>query len=227
MQRLSLNGYWIMKKGNSDGVRGKIPGSVYSFLLDAGLLENPHYRDKELEALRRMEEDYTFSRTFELDSSAGILACAKQYLRFDGIDTLSEVRLNGVRLGRTDNMHITWEFDVRGILHTGENTLEVTIFSPTRFIREADRKHHLGGSYEAMRGFPHLRKAHCMFGWDWGPRLPDGGIWRDACLEGWEDSRTAEMSISGTCGMPASPLPNTANTISAICRNSDSSPFPV
>ena len=196
MLRLSLNGYWIMKKSNSsEGVRGVIPGSVYSFLLDAGLMENPHFRDNELHALRRMDEDYTFSRTFKIEPSAGILSCANQYIRFDGIDTLSEVRLNGVRLGRTDNMHITWEFDVKGILHTGENTLEVTVFSPTRFIREADRKHHLGGSYEAMRGFPHLRKAHCMFGWDWGPRLPDGGIWRDVCLEGWDDSRIEEMRI--------------------------------
>ncbi len=33
-----------------------------------------------------------------------------------------------------------------------------------------------------MEGFPHLRKAHCMFGWDWGPRLPDAGIFREVSL---------------------------------------------
>lgn len=27
-------------------------------------------------------------------------------------------------------------------------------------------------------GYQHIRKAHCMFGWDWGPKLPDLGIWR-------------------------------------------------
>ena len=173
MLHLSLNGRWI----------------------GAGLMEDPYYRDNELEALRLMEDDYTFSREFVIASSSGILSCAHQILRFDGIDTLSEVRLNGVLLGRTDNMHVTWEFDVKGILHAGENTLEVTILSPTRFIREADKEHHLGGSYEAMRGFPHLRKAHCMFGWDWGPRLPDGGIWRDVLLEGWDESRIEEIRI--------------------------------
>ena len=210
MLRLSLNGQWVMrritnrvsdKEGQntaecfSDGVPGRIPGSVYSFLLGAGLMEDPYYRDRELDALQRMEEDYTFSRVFIVAPSLGILTAAHQCLRFDGIDTLSEVRLNGVLLGRTDNMHITWEFDVRGILQEGKNTLEVTILSPIRFIRHADREYHLGGSYESMRGFPHLRKAHCMFGWDWGPRLPDGGIWRDVWLEVWNESRIEEVRI--------------------------------
>ena len=31
------------------------------------------------------------------------------------------------------------------------------------------------GSSDAMKGFANLRKAHCMFGWDWGPHLPDAG----------------------------------------------------
>ena len=235
MVHCSLNGQWLMTKetdpslqagdargaqaAGGNGVQGTIPGSVYSFLLEAGLMEDPYYRDRELDALKRMEDDYTFSRTFAVEGSrdtagtpgcetgsavcgsgccasgGSILSCAHQILRFEGIDTLSEVRLNGVVLGRTDNMHITWEFDVRGILRSGENVLEVTIFSPTRFIREADRKYHLGGSDEAMRGFPHLRKAHCMFGWDWGPRLPDGGIWRDVWLEGWNESRIEQVRI--------------------------------
>ena len=247
MVRCSLNGQWLMtnetdsswpgkdtgsgKKTAQGSVTGTVPGSVYSFLLEAGRMEDPYYRDRELDALKRMEDDYTFSRTFltgtgqDTDSASccgtdsasccgtdsasdigicsstcceeggSILDCTHQILRFEGIDTLSEVRLNGVVLGRTNNMHITWEFDVRGILRPGKNTLEVTVFSPTRFIREADKQYHLGGSDEAMRGFPHLRKAHCMFGWDWGPRLPDGGIWRDVWLEGWTESRIEQIRI--------------------------------
>ncbi len=223
MIHYSLNGRWLMA-GSRDGTpeqgtgspgtggtclretegkrtqdgrhawtEGTIPGSVYSFLLDAGRMDDPYYRDNELDALKRMDQDYIFFRTFI--PADGILSCAHQVLRFDGIDTLSEVCLNGQVLGRTDNMHISWEFDVCGILRPGENELSVTIFSPTRFIREADERYHLGGSDECMRGFPHLRKAHCMFGWDWGPRLPDGGIWRDVTLLGWNQSRIEEVKI--------------------------------
>ena len=179
--------------GDGHAVTGQIPGSVYSFLLNAGEMEDPYYRDNERRALSLMEEDYTFVRTFDLPDD--IEGCAHQVLRFDGIDTLSDVYLNGVKLGSTDNMHLAWEYPVRELLKEKANVLTVTTHSPLRFIREEDAKHHLGGSDEAMRGFPHLRKAHCMFGWDWGPRLPDQGIWKDVQLLGWNDVRILDIRV--------------------------------
>ena len=107
-----------------------------------------------------------------------------QVLRFDGIDTIADVYLNAC-WGMRDNMHCTWEYDVARYPASSGNRLRVHLSSPTKYIREKDAQHHLGGSYESMRGFPHLRKAHFMFGWDWGPRLPDQGIWRDVSVIGW------------------------------------------
>ena len=193
MEHWSLNGQWDLICGDGRTVTGQIPGSVYSFLLAAGQMEDPFYRDNELKALPLMEEDYTFRHRFDLPER--IARCAYQVLRFDGIDTLSDVYLNGVKLGSTDNMHIAWEYPVRTLLKEKDNVLSVVTHSPLRFIREEDRKHHLGGSDEAMRGFPHLRKAHCMFGWDWGPRLPDQGIWRDVRLLGWDDVRIRDVRV--------------------------------
>ena len=193
MEHWSLNGSWEMTCEDGHIVSGQIPGSVYSFLLDAGEMEDPYYRDNELKALSLMEKDYTFERKFDLPEN--IAGCARQVLRFDGIDTLADVYLNGVKLGSTDNMHIAWEYPVGGILRETDNTLTVTTHSPLQFIREEDKKHHLGGSDEAMRGFPHLRKAHCMFGWDWGPRLPDQGIWKDVQLLGWNDVRILDVRV--------------------------------
>ena len=46
-----------------------------------------------------------------------------------------------------------------------------------------------------MEGFPNLRKAHCMFGWDWGPRLPDAGIWRDISLIGVDKARIRDVLV--------------------------------
>ena len=183
-----------MTDSKGSRTEGKIPGSVYSFLLDAKKMADPFYGDNELAALELMKEDYTFTRTFTADP--GLLANPHQLLRFDGIDTLAEIFLNDTRLGNTDNMHLCWEYDVKGLLKPGENTLKVCIQSPTKYIAEKDSAYHLGGSTDAMRGFPHLRKAHCMFGWDWGPRLPDQGIWRDVTLLGWEDSRIEEIKIT-------------------------------
>lgn len=46
-----------------------------------------------------------------------------------------------------------------------------------------------------MLGFPHIRKAHCMYGWDWGPRLPDAGIFREISLIGINAGRITNMHI--------------------------------
>ncbi|MDE7048720.1 MAG: glycoside hydrolase family 2 protein, partial [Lachnospiraceae bacterium] len=64
------------------------------------------------------------------------------------------------------------------------------------YIKEENEKVAVQGSQDAMEGFPHLRKAHCMFGWDWGPRLPDAGIFRDVTLLGIKKSRLDSVYIT-------------------------------
>ena len=82
-----------------------------------------------------------------------------------------------------------------GLLRPSDNELRVRILSPTRFIRERDGEYHVGGTQHAMRGFPQIRKPHCMFGWDWGPRLPDAGIWKGVSLLAWGERRLGEVRI--------------------------------
>ena len=56
MKEYSLNGRWRMTGGGYD-CEGTVPGSLYSFLLDAGLMEDPYYRDNELKALEITHND--------------------------------------------------------------------------------------------------------------------------------------------------------------------------
>lgn len=193
MKTKILNGEWIMEQQNGERTKGQIPGSVYSFLLDAGKMENPHVGENELSALALMEEDYSFETTF--DTGEEILAQEHQAIVFDGIDTLAEVSLNGTVLGRADNFFRRWEWDVTGLLQESGNVLRVDLDSPLRYIREKDAEQHFGGSRHAMKGFPQIRKPHCMFGWDWGPRLPDAGIWKDVTLIGFGKARLEDVSI--------------------------------
>ena len=193
MKTKILNGEWIMEQQNGERTKGQIPGSVYSFLLDAGKMENPHVGENELSALALMEEDYSFETTF--DTGEEILAQEHQAIVFDGIDTLAEVSLNGTVLGRADNFFRRWEWDVTGLLQECRNVLRVDLDSPLRYIREKDAEQHFGGSRHAMKGFPQIRKPHCMFGWDWGPRLPDAGIWKDVTLIGFGKARLEDVSI--------------------------------
>lgn len=193
MIRQCLNGTWELRLGERTPLEGHIPGSVYSILLENEAMEDPFWRDNELKALALMEENSLFTRQFRAEEA--LFDADRILLRCEGLDTLCELRLNGKIIGRADNFHRTWEFDVTDALRHGENLLEIAIASPTRAIRAMDDKRHVGCSIQAMRGCSHLRKPHCMFGWDWGPRLPDMGIWRDIELLGVTGSRLENVVI--------------------------------
>ncbi len=180
--RLLSDNWSVNQWGESVSVPVTVPGSVYSAYLDAGLMEDPFWRDNEDAARDLMENDFAFTCRFVAE--LGILSSRRVVLRFEGLDTLADVFLNGVFLGHTDNMHRRWDFEVKDVLSIGENTLTLHFFSPTRFIREAYKETPEEGVAQAMKGYPLLRKAHCMFGWDWGPRLPDAGLFRPVMLLG-------------------------------------------
>ena len=204
MKQLSLNGAWTLEIPGSEfgPVPAAVPGSVYHDLLAAGKIPDPFYRDNETEALKLMENTFRYSRSFTVQreenpllGSSTLLDCDAVLLRCEGLDTLAAVFLNGQPAGRADNMHRTWEFDVKSLLHEGENTVEVVLDSPTKYVRESYKDSPMDGSSDAMEGFPNLRKAHCMFGWDWGPHLPDAGIWRDISLIGVTDARIRDVLV--------------------------------
>lgn len=195
MNTLLLNGSWRLQipAGPFPEIPVQVPGSVYHDLYTAGLIPDPFFRDNELEALKLMEHDFIYSRSFSVEPE--LLLCDRVLLRAEGLDTLAKVEINGVVVGQADNMHRIWEYDVKKVLIPGENHISVTLFSPTRYIREAYSKNPADGSSDAMVGFPLLRKAHCMFGWDWGPRLPDAGIWRDISIIGIEKARIQSVRV--------------------------------
>ena len=180
-RKLSLNGAWKMRPADeTEWIEATVPGSVYADLLDAGRMEDPYWRANELKAFDLMEKDYVYQRTFDLTDAD--LECDALLLTCEGLDTVARVSVNGHTILRANNMHRTWVVDVLGFVSAGENLIEVYFESPNRTIKEAYAQCKAEGSSDATVGFPLLRKAHCMFGWDWGPRLPDAGIWRDIYL---------------------------------------------
>ena len=181
-----LNDSWTMIDGDSR-YPCSVPCSAMQVLLREGVIPDPYYRENEWISTPVSERDFTFERTFSPED--GLLQADRVLLVFEGIDTLGRVWLNGTLLGETDNMHRTWEYSVRDRLLPGENRLRVELFSPLRRAREMQEQRPLTGSTESFPGYPHIRKAHCMFGWDWGPILPDLGLWRDVRLQGVNGGR--------------------------------------
>ena len=160
MKKQSLNGAWTLDiPGTAFGpVPAQVPGSVYHDLLLSGKIPDPFYRDNENEALKLMEHDFVYTRSFCAD--AALLHCGTVLLRCEGLDTLAEIMLNGSPVGRADNMHRTWEYEVGPLLQEGENRIEVRFSSPTRFIREAYAENPADGSSglsAAAEGALHVR----------------------------------------------------------------------
>ncbi|HEX2995690.1 MAG TPA: glycoside hydrolase family 2 protein, partial [Anaerolineales bacterium] len=78
------------------------------------------------------EADWEYRRTFDAD--AALLKEENIAITCDGLDTIADVYLNGIYLGHAENMFRRWEWDVKKILHQGENELRVLFSSPVRFI---------------------------------------------------------------------------------------------
>ncbi len=197
MQTQTLNGTWNIKKLDSnEQFSATVPGSVYQTLLAHNFISDPFFKDNEKDALPLMDSEYEFTTTFvpskELQNSQKI------ELIFEGIDTLATISMNGVTLGTTNNMHRTWKYDVAKYLQSESNELSVIFHSPTKYIQTENEALECLGASECMTGFPHLRKAHYMFGWDWGPHLPDAGIWRSVYLTGSNSATIDNFYVTQT-----------------------------
>ena len=188
------SGWQMRQAGWEEFLPASVPGSVYHDLMQNGKMDDPFWRDNFPKALKRMDHDYEYKTEFAADKA--LLKSDAVLLRFEGIDTVADIFLNGEKLGHTENMHRTFEFEVKDLLKEEGNELRVLLHSPTRFIKEEYKHNVADGSEEAMVGFANLRKTHCTFGWDWGPRLPDAGLWRPVKLLGIEKARVDSVYVT-------------------------------
>lgn len=218
MQTRLLNGQWRFKElQGKSWHQGSVPGSVYADLLAAGQMKDPFYRDNEDDIRGLSSKNYVYERHFNVDQL--LLESDSLQLIFEGIDTLSKIYLNDTFLAETDNMHRTYKFEVKDLLASGENHLRLELFSPLEYITEKQKGTWIWGVEDAVEGFPHLRKAHSMFGWDWGPQLPDAGIWRDVYLRA--DSAGAFEDVSFSQHHTAENVELTVHTIAKLWHEND------
>ncbi len=157
-------------------ILASIPGNVEKDMQNAGILPDLFYGTNIL----KLEDYELFDYWYECEFSAPIEEKSIYKLIFEGLDTLTEIWLNGKKLGETDNMYIPHAFLLNNLEE--KNVLWVRIKSP---IRYADGKEYETGqwglSYNAES--VHIRKAPHSFGWDICPRAIGGGIFREVYLE--------------------------------------------
>ncbi len=175
-----------------------VPGSVFETLIDNEIISDPFYGLMEHEVSWVYESDWDYIIEFNLEPA--FLEHENILLRCNGLDTISEVFLNGDIIGHTDNMFVRYDFRVKSKLKIKGNKLIIKFKSPTKAARELREKKgfNLNTGYAALSGVPYLRKAQYSFGWDWGPKLPDIGIWKLIELVGYDNLIIDSISINET-----------------------------
>ncbi len=192
MEKILLNNDWtLIDPSTKKQYPTNVPSSVLHTLLLANEIEDPFYRLNEPIGVELAKKEYLYKKQFDLTQAQ--LDAEYVYIKFHGLDTITTIILNGNVIANTNNMHRIYEFDVKQFLQKDNNQLEVTIHSPINDIQEKQTNDLLIGVEHAVEGYPHIRKSHSMFGWDWGPRLPDQGIWRDVELVCWNTTRIADV----------------------------------
>lgn len=175
LKKTYLNSDWEFESGKYK-FKTDIPSSVYSVLLDNSVIDNLYFGDNELKVIEHMKNKCVYTKHFSHPGYERATLC------FDGVDTVSDIYLNGKHIGKLKNMHRKYEYDITEFLK--ENNELTVEFPPIYYVFEEKYKQEKLYTEPTgpFAGAKSVRKSFCMSGWDWAPRLADMGIWKDVYL---------------------------------------------
>ncbi len=194
MKKQSLTSLWQFRQlGSEEWLPAQVPGGVHTDLMELGRIPDPFVGDNEKRVAWVAESDWEYRSSFNVQ--AEVFHRKQIWLVCDGLDTLASLTLNGKQIGETNNMFRQYRFDVKSLLKAEGNEITITFRSPVKYVTEKNNARPMNGVPQAIAGGPHLRKAPCQFGWDWGPQLPPIGIWKDIYLEAYDSARISEVHL--------------------------------
>lgn len=171
-------------------VPAAVPGNFELDLFRAGKISDPFYSTNILR-LQELENRHLFytlkfdiPSTFDFPSEEfdphTISDANVPILRFEGLDTVAKILLNGSYLGYAENMFLAHEFPCSNLKKEGNeliiHILPTCIHARNHALTPANFAQYY--NYASL----HVRKAAYMFGWDIMPRAVSGGIWKPVSL---------------------------------------------
>ena len=179
MRKIRLNGKWMFNEhGKGNWKEANVPGCVQMDLMVLGELPDPFYRlnEKKFIDIEPLEWDYRKEFTFEESSYS------KVNIVFEGLDTFCDIYFNGSFLGRAENMFIPHTYEVSKLIKE-KNEIFVHFYSPIKEIKNIERSSPLSLNAAMEKAKVYVRKAQYSYGWDWGARIAQTGIWREVYIE--------------------------------------------
>lgn len=153
-------------------IAATVPGNFEIDLMREKKIEDLHFSTNTFSAQKWETTHLWYFTTLEITDTT-------QLLQLDGIDTYSEVYVNGVLVGETDNMFLPYTFRPEWkqgrneiVVHIRPAMLEARKFTPPATCHA--QKYNFASLY--------TRKAAYMYGWDIMPRIVSAGIWKPVRL---------------------------------------------
>ena len=154
------------EKNSLDYIPATVPGAVQYDLLASGRLENPYASAQAaFDSAWVAKSDWFYSKTFSIDEMP---AARRWFLRVNGVDTYSEVWLNGVLVGETRNNYRQYEFPLdSSLLRANDNQLDIRVKAHHRMVTEklkdAACLGHDSDSIEGLMGKSLIRRYQRSF----------------------------------------------------------------
>ncbi len=183
---------WKMDYEGYRGLDCTSPCDMYSVLLQHGLISDPYYGTNEEALTGLSKKDCVFYTEFSLSQEE--LDKERIELDFYGLDTICHIYLNGTFIDKVMNMHRMYSYDVKSLLKE-KNEIRLEFKAPMEYFEKMESMHHLYMDGAAVPGASHLRKAFYMSGWDWAPRLPNMGIFRDVEICAYNGDKIEDTEI--------------------------------
>ena len=187
---LRLKNWKLKEVASGEEIIATVPGDITNDLYHAGKIADPYFGFNHKDCYDLCRKDYVYTVGFDLSSSIDYTK-NNVFVVFKGVDLFSEIYLNGVLLGKTDNMFKEFKFNISPYVKETGNILEVKMQSTINAMEALDCKDYFW-VFNVPRIF--LRKKQCDFGWDWAANVPGYGIWKEVFVsvepkEGIEQTR--------------------------------------
>lgn len=195
---VSLNTGWqFTQTGKNEWRNARIPGSVQSNLIRHGVLPKPFYGANEKKIQWVEDKNWDFKKTFSV--TAQQLQYDDANLFLEGLDTHADVFLNGAKILHAQNMFIGYKIPVKKLLREGKNKLYIRFYSPVQHLMPAQEssgfEYPADNDHRTEKLSIYSRKAPYHFGWDWGIRIVQMGIWKPVLLTFYDKARIDDFYV--------------------------------
>ena len=186
----SLNSDWHLTTDTLNiDLQVVVPSVVQTDLYAAGIIPHPYLGNVEPELQWIPQREWTYSLMFDVNDN--VWNNNNIELIFNGLDTYSDVWLNGTKIIHSDNMFKKYSKEVKNLLKKNGNSLKVNFYPFDNQRDSLIETYHL----RFPEKYAVMRKCGYQNGWDWAPRYLNIGIWKDVTLCGWSDFKVENISI--------------------------------